>query len=145
MTTADSLVTGCFVLVSASFYSNSIMSYKNSLSNSCTLIRWPMIISTLLFIGIARYFRNKFNVTWDKDESRVSYHLDTYYVFDEEKTGKVGNPCSHPITTINVPLLVRFFQVLVTCIYTEIITNIPYIKNNMLILFHRGCYYSLRS
>ncbi|XP_065885904.1 lysosome membrane protein 2-like [Dysidea avara] len=57
-----------------------------------------------------KYFRNKFNVTWDEDESRVSYNLDTYYVFDEEKTGKLGDPCKHSITTINVPLLGLLLQ-----------------------------------
>ena len=51
-----------------------------------------------------RYYRNKFNVTWDDDESRVSYHLDTYYVFDKDLS--VGDPKDYTITTLNVPLLV---------------------------------------
>ena len=52
-----------------------------------------------------RYYRNKYNVTWDDDESRVSYHLDTYYVFDEEKSNGM-NPKDFTVTTLNVPFLV---------------------------------------
>jgi len=50
-----------------------------------------------------RYYHNKFNVTWDGDESHVSYHLDTYYVYD--KNLSIGDPKNYNITTLNVPLL----------------------------------------
>ena len=43
-------------------------------------------------------------MTWDEDESRVSYHLDTYYVFDEDLSH--GNPKDVTITTLNIPFLV---------------------------------------
>lgn len=57
-----------------------------------------------MLCAVVRYYRNKFNVTWDDDQSRVSYHLDTYYVFDKEKS--IGDPSDYTITTLNAPLLV---------------------------------------
>lgn len=58
----------------------------------------------IVLLTLFRYYRNKFDVTWDEDESRVSYHLDTFYVFDKELS--VGDPKNYNITTLNVPLLV---------------------------------------
>lgn len=52
-------------------------------------------------------------MTWDEDESRVSYHLDTYYVFDKDLS--IGDPGNYTITTLNVPLLVSQF---LDCVFT---------------------------
>lgn len=57
-----------------------------------------------MLFTVVRYYHRKFNVTWDDDESRVSYNLDTFYVYDEEKS--YGDPNDYNITTLNVPLLV---------------------------------------
>lgn len=68
-------------------------------------IHHPIIVAHLVLLTVIRYYRNKFNVTWDDDESRVSYHLDTYYVLDKEKS--IGDPKNYTIITLNVPLLVN--------------------------------------
>lgn len=79
----------------------------------CVLV-WELLIvallSCLLLFTVGRYYRNKMNVTWNEDESRVSYHLDTYYVFDRDKS--VGDPKDYIVTTLNVPLLVSWIRLL---------------------------------
>ncbi|XP_065883764.1 lysosome membrane protein 2-like [Dysidea avara] len=46
---------------------------------------------------------NKFNVTWNSDETLITFHRDIYYVFDPDKS--VGDPHDYSITVINVPLI----------------------------------------
>lgn len=96
-----------------------------------------------MLLTVDRYYRNKFNVTWDEDESRVSYNLDTYYVLDEDLS--YGNPKDFNIITLNVPLLVSKITTLsigatqsvrVKIIYkdTSLLENIPHEKHTPLIL-----------
>ena len=69
----------------------------------CVVIIIHLIIFVLL-LTVVRYYHNKFNLTWDEDESHVSYHTDIYYVFDNELS--IGDPKDYSITTLNIPLLV---------------------------------------
>ena len=74
------------------------------------MIHEPLLVTDLSVVH-CRYYRNKFDVTWDDDESRVSYHLDTYYVFDEEKSRPHGHPKNNTFITLNIPLLVRRMKI----------------------------------
>ena len=43
-------------------------------------------------------------MTWNSDETLITFHRDIYYVFDPDKS--VGDPNDYNITVINVPLIV---------------------------------------
>jgi len=52
--------------------------------------------------------RTKFNLTWNEDETELSYTLETTYTFDKNRS-QGNDPNTTIITTVNVPLIVSSY------------------------------------
>ena len=60
---------------------------------------------TFSYITISsRKYDTKLNLTWNSDESVVTYNRDVYYVFVSERS--IGDPQDYTVTILNIPLLV---------------------------------------
>ena len=56
------------------------------------------------YVFICREYDKKVNLTWNNDESLVTYNRVRYYTFVPEKS--IGDPRNYNVTVLNFPLLV---------------------------------------
>ena len=64
---------------------------------------YTIVVDSLATDSLRKY-DTKLNLTWNDDESVLTYNRDEQYVLVPEKS--IGDPNNYTITALNVPLIV---------------------------------------